>query len=848
MAKQEEIIIEVEVNAGESAQKLAEVQAKIHSVKMANKELKAEQKQINEELRANGSITSEQSKRLGELSEEIANNTADLKKLNAEEKMHTAQLNAATQNNRKYGDSLVEMSAKLAQLKQEYRGLTAAQRESAEGKKMLQSIQDLDKALKDADATMGDFQRNVGNYQSALMGLNGNVVKVASLFQGGFKNSIAAAGEALKNFGKMLLKTPVGWISAAIGALVAVFGKLKEAFRANDEAGTALSAAMAKLTPVVDAVNKVFSIFAETLAKVVNGITTAATYIISKLVPSYDAAAAAAKRLVEAQDQLEERERQYTVSHAEYQRQIADLQDKASQRDKYTREQRLEFYDESLRLEKEDLKEKKRIAAQKYNLALQEAARSRNLQKLTVSEYNKLSDETKNKLAELKAAYIGVDTELSNFSRGQQRRRQTLIKEMNSEGDAAAAAARKRAEETAKAMEEAANKAVAELRKLEDLQTNAIEDLNERRRKGIEISYSRQIEDLKKRLETEKNLNTEAREGINGQIIELENAMWRELAAVDDKQMKEAAERIARLSEEAANRAAEAAKAAAAATAEEQRRIREEYEQTVLGVANAYQEQLNDVYGNVAETAKLEAERAERYYESILEMNAETKAALGLSEEEYKNMVLKAESEMLEARERSAAMLQAQAAEVASTMKSVTGALSDLYEAAAGDSETYEKFRKAMAIVDAVISMASTIAAATSMSTAGDPYTMAIRIASNVAAVTAQFAAVIASLKQAAIPSAPKFEKGGIVPGTSYTGDNVWSRLNSGEMVLPRDKQTKLWNMIVDGAPSAGIDYDLIAAAMMKAVSAMPSPILDYREFVNFSNKVENEKIKIREL
>ena len=48
MARQEEIIIEVEVNAGESAERLAAVQARIHDVKQANKELKAEQRTIND--------------------------------------------------------------------------------------------------------------------------------------------------------------------------------------------------------------------------------------------------------------------------------------------------------------------------------------------------------------------------------------------------------------------------------------------------------------------------------------------------------------------------------------------------------------------------------------------------------------------------------------------------------------------------------------------------------------------------------------------------------------------------------------------------------------------------------
>ena len=230
MARQEEIIIEVEVNAGESAERLAAVQARIHDVKQANNELKAEQRTLNEELRRNGTITHEQAERLKEISAEMAKNNADLKELTAAEKMYTAQLNTATQNDRKFGDSLVELSAQLAQLKQEYRGLTAAQRESAEGKAMLENIKNLDKTLKDADASMGDFQRNVGNYQSALLGLNGNVLKVANLFAGGFKNGIAAAGTALKTLGKTILATPVGWISAAIAAAVKVFNELREAF------------------------------------------------------------------------------------------------------------------------------------------------------------------------------------------------------------------------------------------------------------------------------------------------------------------------------------------------------------------------------------------------------------------------------------------------------------------------------------------------------------------------------------------------------------------------------------------------------------------------------------------
>ena len=836
MARQEEIIIEVEVNAGESAERLAAVQARIHDVKQANKELKAEQRALNDELRKNGTITHEQAERLKEISAEMAKNNADLKELTATEKMYTAQLNTATQNDRKFGDSLVELSAQLTQLKQEYRGLTAAQRESMEGKAMLENIKNLDKTLKDADASMGDFQRNVGNYQSALLGLNGNVVKVANLFAGGFKNGIAAAGTALKGFAKTLLTTPIGWILAGVKAVTEILGKLRDAFKSNDEAGTALSAAMARLQPIMDAINKVFSDLAEGVAKFVNVATKAVTFILEKMVPGYDQAANAARRLKIAQDELEDEERTYTVNHAKYQAQIADLQDKAAQRDKYTREQRLQFYDESLKLEERDLKEKKRIAAQRYNNALKAAAQSRHVAQLTESEYNKLKDETKNNLAQLKAEYINVDAEMSNFSRSMQKRRQTVIKEMDGEEKAAVANAKANAVAYAAAIAEGMEKAQAELRKLEDMRNAMIEDEAERQRTTINTTYTRQIEDLQKRLDTEKNLTKDARESITEQQKLLRGQMWKELAAVDDEQLKKANEAVLQGQQEAAKRLEEARKL-----------TREEYERETLALSNDMQERINAVYGNVVKASELEMEVAQTNYDRLNAMDAETKAALFANEEQYRAAVLDAEAQIMEARTKNEEALKAQATEVAQTMQAVTGAMSSLYEAAAGDSESYEKFRKAMAIADAAISLAQTIAAATAASTAGDPYTMAIRIASNVAAVTAQFAAVVKAIKAATIPSAPKFAEGGVVPGTSYTGDRVLIRANSGERVLTKEMSDNLVKMLAQGVPSWGMDYERLEQAFVRAASRVPAPVLDYSEFVAYGRKVAMEKEKMME-
>ena len=151
MAKEDKIIIEVEVNAGKSAEDLANVRSRMDALKEAQKLLKREMKEYQTVQLKNGQLNSDDAKVLAELNKQYANNAADLKQLTAQEKVYTSQIQIATQNDRKLGDSITELSAQLAQLKQEYRSLSAEQRESAEGKEMLKNIQALDEQVKQAD-------------------------------------------------------------------------------------------------------------------------------------------------------------------------------------------------------------------------------------------------------------------------------------------------------------------------------------------------------------------------------------------------------------------------------------------------------------------------------------------------------------------------------------------------------------------------------------------------------------------------------------------------------------------------------------------------------------------------
>ena len=834
MASEREILLEVKVNAGETATKLAETRQQLDALKQSNKNAQAQIRSLNRELIENGSLTAEQAATYKTLTSAVAENNANIKQLTATEKMYSSQLNIVTQGNRQYGDSITEMSAHLAQLKNEYRGLSAAQREGTAGKQLLEQIQNMDKEIKGLDSSLGDHQRNVGNYQSALYGLNGNMVQVVGLFQNGFRNGLTAAGTSLKAFSKTLLATPIGWISTALRVLVRIFGELATAFRMNDDAGTEMSAAMQRLRPVVTMLRDAFQAIAGAVATFVSNVTKAATAVLNFLVPSFREASKSAEDLVRAQDRLEDMERAYTVAQAERANQRAKLEEQARYKEDLTAKERVKLLEESKRLSVQDLKDKKDILKERLRQLEEEAANEKDY-----------SDDMKSRIAEARAAYINSETEMIQGTRRLNAQLRQAREELQQEDEERKRKAQEAARAAKAAREEAAKKAAErrrieddELRRLEDLQVEMMNNEAERARKGVELGYDRQMEDLRKRLDTEKNLTAEAREAIERQLVLIEKKKNKELAMLDDERLKAAQETERKMAEETARMAEETARKIADEQAERIQRLIDDYDQQALAYANSVQERLNEVYGNAVAAAQIEEEAQRTRLQNLLTMDAETKAAMYANEEAYKAAVLSAEEEMQEAQGKTQQAMASQAKEVGDTMQAVTGALSDMFEAAAGDSEQYEKYKKAMAIVDAVISMATTIAAATSASMAGDPYTMAIRIAANVAAVTAQFAAVIKSIKAAQVPSAGKYAEGGIVPGNSWKGDKVPAWLNSGEMVLNMDAQRNLLRMIVDGAPMMGGNYEALAAAVAEGVAALPAPVLDYSEFTRFQREI----------
>lgn len=77
----------------------------------------------------------------------------------------------------------------------------------------------------------------------------------------------------------------------------------------------------------------------------------------------------------------------------------------------------------------------------------------------------------------------------------------------------------------------------------------------------------------------------------------------------------------------------------------------------------------------------------------------------------------------------------------------------------------------------------------------------------------------------------PRLEKGGIIPGDSYSGDHVLARVNSGEMVINREQQSMLWDAIQsgrlgEGGANVAIDEGAVVVNI-SGVSGSPTEIGD---------------------
>lgn len=434
--------------------------------------------------------------------------------------------------------------------------------------------------------------------------------------------------------------------------------------------------------------------------------------------------------------------------------------------------------------------------------------------------------------------------------------------------------------------EEMAKKEEAEIRKAEDLLAQLVEQTAEQRRKQIEVQYNRQIEDLRKRLETEKGLTVNAKKAIMAQIITTEKIKAKKLSEFDLTIKDEA---IKREQEYLQNMLASVEKGS-----------KEEYQLKIKAINDAYQLELDAAQKRVMseeERNRLITSINAKFYEQ--EEQAYKDYHNKLQEEQEKAIKNRFEAKILETKigsngsdelgvlqlqmEEKQALLEAAQQKEGETIEAfnlrklqleedyqqskkavadkeidiekgkymaisgMIGATAQIAEAFGEQNEDMARASKVLALAEIAINtgvaLASGVRQAQSVPYPGN----LIAIATTVATVLANVASAVKMVKSA------KFASGGLVTGSgSETSDSIPARLSNGESVLTASATRMFapalsaFNQIGGGVPimlpaggGAQIGEEFLARAVAKGMAMAPRPVVSVEEINNTAKRVE---------
>lgn len=809
MAERETVIIDVQFEGEETAKKLKDVQQAMRFLQNENAALKQQMKDLDR-------TTEEGAEAFAKLSTQYAINTQQIKSLQVSEKvLQQAEMDLGVQATIT-GDSFKEQARQLAVMKNAYSQMSKAERESASGQEFLKKLQQLDAQVKANDASMGNFQRNVGNYPkvfdltntsigklvAGLQGMGGQAQTVGQYFSGAFTQMTTG----LKAFGKAFLTPPVAVITVVVGGIILLFEKLKEAFKKNDDAMTSLQRAMAGFQPIIDVVNKALNAMIDRIVKVVEGIGKIVAFL-AEWVTGSEGAADAAMDLVTSMDELQDKEREYTVSSAKNAKEIADLRAKVAEKDKYTAKEREEMLQRAIDLEGENLAKQKEIAEQRLAIIKQEA-----------KQRNDTSDEMKNKIAEAEAAVYEAEEQ---YAAGTRRLKAELSNLRSQEA--------KEVEQHAKAAVEAkqrqAEKEAQIARMAEDYALSQIKDEGARRIAERQIQGEREIADLQKRLETEKDLTVQARQQLADLIKSKQEDLNNEIneMAIAEAEAREQSE-YDREREQAIH------------ILELRKQLATEGSEQMLQID---QELLKQRMEAELEQEQLSAEEKELIQQTYLERSAELN-------QQYLDGL---QATIDNARQKYEQNLRT----VAQSASKAFGAMSNLLAEYGEENEEAMKASKAFAMMQILADQAMTIAdtakaitaavagATSAAATTGPaaPFVLGGYIAAMVGAVIGAVASVASTIAQAkqilSGADTKKFATGGVVEGDPTKIDSVPAMLTAGEVVLNADQQARLLYSLAQGNVAAGADNtEAMRAAFSEALQEMPAPTMVYQEFQEF--------------
>lgn len=241
-------------------------------------------------------------------------------------------------------------------------------------------------------------------------------------------------------------------------------------------------------------------------------------------------------------------------------------------------------------------------------------------------------------------------------------------------------------------------------------------------------------------------------------------------------------------------------------------------------------------------------EEALEYYKDLLSQGVEAHTAFTQAQERN-NEILAAQEKAMQA-EREKALKNA-----VSVYANTFGQISNMLAQYGKENEAAAKASKAFAMMQVLLANGVSIAegakgmAAGMASAAAKPFPLniaaIISVVAQIGAIVGTVASTIAQAKQIVQgANAGSFEGGGVIGGTSYTGDKLTANVNSNEVILNGEQQANLLFSMANARQTVeGLDYERVQLAIEAALMKMPNPVLVYSEFEYFTQGVESNKV-----
>lgn len=897
-------VVEVQVNTSDAIKLMAEYQLQLEESQKAEKELRAEIKEREKAMGDAGKATDGDRRQLATLKEQQKAYSAQIRELSRE-----------VQNNIKseqlYKDTLKGLGAELSSAKDKLRQMQLGTAEYAKQEKYVAA---LNEQMKEAEEAYGVFSRNVGNYPD-MKPLNTQLEEITKTlaqmkYEGQdtseeFNNLLLKASQmrdAIDDTQKQIAAgasdtAPLDGLLQSAQGLAGAWGLWNSAIGANIEENSESAemmknlqvamTALASITAVMNSLQKQSAMMvgvrnmqtaAQTAAiklntatqsqniviqkaaiitqKALNAVAYANPYVLlaAAVVSVVGALALFASNSSKSKQQLAEFNNEAEKTDRILKQMVADsnfdvrLAEAAGKSGRELLEMRRENAKEELAVLDESFEKQQKL----YNAA------NKKTRKKMQEAYDKLVEDRQAAWDKLKAIDDEITIEEVKSATETEKKKDEIRKEY---ADKHAQALKTELADIRAALD-------AEIALMAEGAAKDLATENER--------HKRKIEDLKKRLETEKNLTEASRTAIN-RMIETEEQQHElnvaKLKSASDlerinKEQQNIALRLAAVKQgtdaeytlkvEQLRKQQEAELANVELTEQQKVLIREKYNKQLDDLSNQWinanlqkqndalrlewENRINAAAVQGQNTLQLQLQMRQAELDALQRMEGESDAA-------FKARQLAAQQAYVDAK-RAINDYEVQIEQTKlEALAAVTNGLSGLLEELGEDNKTFAVLSKTLALAEIAINTGKAIAAGTAQAQSVPFPGNLIAIATTVATIMANITSAIKTVKSA------KFSTGGYVsgPGTS-TSDSIPAMLSDGESVnaaLPTSMFAPIYsalNQLGGGAPIVAAQSsnqiageDMLARAFAKGVSQ-----LDMRVGVDEITRV-SDRVKVVE-